>query len=101
MPNQIDIVKEIIFEWQKIINNDILFQQKLSVLLESVNEKKNIIELEEDGNHIHWKREHYENQEILSCLIWESLYLKIYPANRPFTQTSVQQACKEILESLQ
>lgn len=100
MPNQIDITKEIISKWQKIINNDQIFKQKLWELLNNVNDKNNLISEDENPNHIEWKREHYHNKEILSSLLWYPVYLKDYNSEMYFTQTSVKQACEEILTLL-
>lgn len=98
MPDQIQIVKEIILEWKRIIKNDELFKEKLSVLLIDVNQEDNI--LEEDKKllpQLKWKRQHYSNQEILSCLVWKIKYLEEYSPDKAFTQTSTKKACEDIL----
>jgi len=101
MPDQIDIVKEILIKWQKIINNDEISKQKLLILLKNIENKNNIVEIEEDSNHMWWKREHYENREIFSFLIWYKWHFHGCPSKQHFTQTSVKEAVKDILSVLQ
>lgn len=100
MSDQRNIVKDIISERKIILNNDVKFKQILSEILENVKQKKNIIDIEEDSDHPQWKREHYFIWEILYCFTWDERHLEKQKSQKHFTQTSVKQACEEILTLL-